>query len=159
MKKQKKKRIKIKTYACDFETNTENWLHPDSLKDELKVKENDFELWRKREAWKQHVKGDQAFVWSWGSTEIREDMSFIGELDNFTYGKSIQEYVDWMLDGSKNVWFHNLKFDGSFIAVELLRRNFTFNKNPAKGHFTGLINGKKSGFNLKCGSKGVRGGG
>jgi len=160
MKKQKKKRIKIKTYACDFETNTENWLHPDSLKDELKVKENDFELWRKREAWKQHVKGDQAFVWSWGSTEIREDMSFIGELDNFTYGKSIQEYVDWMLDGSKNVWFHNLKFDGSFIAVELLRRNFTFtfDRNPAMGEFTGLIDGKKMWFELIVCREGPRGG-
>ncbi|USL89527.1 DNA polymerase [Bacillus phage vB_BceP_LY3] len=158
----KKKRVKesIKTYACDFETNTENWLHPSDLKEELRTKKENYELWRKRESWKLHTKGDQAFVWSWGSTEIREDMSFTGELDNFTYGKSIQEFTDWLLNGSKNVWFHNLKFDGSFIAVELLRRNFkfTFERNPAIGEFSGLIDGKKMWFELTICKEGPRGG-
>jgi len=140
-KKTKKKKVNIKTYACDFETNTEAWLH--------------------NEAWKKHLdEGVQAWVWSWGASEIKEDMNFKGELDNFIYGKSIKEYVDWMLSGSKNIWFHNLKFDGSFIAVELLNRGyeFTFDKNPAKGQFTGLIDGKKMWFNLKVCSEGVRGG-
>jgi len=126
-KKTKKKKVNIKTYACDFETNTEAWLH--------------------NEAWRKHLdEGVQAWVWSWGASEIKEDMNFKGELDNFIYGKSIKEYVDWMLSGSKNIWFHNLKFDGSFIAVELLNRGyeFTFDKNPAKGQFTGLIDGKKN---------------
>lgn len=160
MVKKKRVKTKIKTYACDFETNTEEWLHPDNHKEEKEVKENNYELWRKREAWKQHTNGDKAFVWSWGSTEIREDISFTGELDNFIVGKSIKEYVNWMLDGSKNVWFHNLKFDGSFIAVELLRRGFefTFDRNPAVGEFTGLIDGKKMWFELIVCKEGPRGG-
>jgi len=160
MIKKKRERKKIKTYACDFETNTEAWLHEDKLKDELKTKEENPELWRKREAWKTHTNGDKAFVWSWGGTEIREDMNFKGELDNFIVGKSIREFVDWALDGSKNIWFHNLKFDGSFIAVELLRRGytFTFDRNPAIGEFTGLIDGKKMWFELIVCVEGKRGG-
>lgn len=139
--KTKKKRVKIKTYACDFETNTEAWLHND--------------------AWVKHLdEGIQAWVWAWGTTEIKEEMSFKGELDNFIYGKSISEYVDWMLSSSKNIWFHNLKFDGSYVAVELLRRGFefTFDQNPSKGQFTGLIDGKKMWFNLKVCGEGSRGG-
>jgi len=139
-KKKKRKKAQIKTYACDFETNTEAWLD--------------------NKAWQIHTNGDQAFVWSWGATEIREDMNFRGELDNFILGKSIKEYVDWLLDGSKNVWFHNLKFDGSFIAVEIMRRGykFTFEQNPAVGEFTGLIDGKKMWFELKICKEGPRGG-
>jgi len=158
----KKKRVKksIPTYACDFETNTEAWLHPEKTSDELKVKKENYDLWRRREAWRLYTKGDRAFVWGWGATEIRENMSFKGELDNFTVGGTIQDYVNWLLDGSKNVWFHNLKFDGSFIAVELLRRGFkfTFDRNPAVGEFTGLIDGKKMWFSLTVCKEGSRGG-
>ncbi|QOR56266.1 DNA polymerase [Bacillus phage DLc1] len=138
----KKKRVKkpIPTYACDFETNTEAWLSD--------------------KGWQQHVNGDQAFVWCWGGTEVRENMSFTGELDNFLYGKSMKDFMDWMLNGSKNVWFHNLKFDGSFIAVALLRLGykFTFDRNPAVGEFTGLIDGKKMWFSLTVCKEGPRGG-
>jgi len=31
-KKTKKKKVNIKTYACDFETNTEAWLHNEAWK-------------------------------------------------------------------------------------------------------------------------------
>lgn len=158
----KKKRVKqpIKTYACDFETNTEAWLHPDNPKEELEVKKNNPELWQARENWKQRTDGDKAFVWCWGSTEIREDMNFTGELDNFLYGNSMYDFMEWLLDGSKNVWFHNLKFDGSFIAVQLLRAGytFTFDRNPAIGEFTGLIDGKKMWFDLTICKEGPRGG-
>ncbi|AZU99770.1 DNA polymerase [Bacillus phage DK2] len=160
VKKTKRKRESIKTYACDFETNTENWLHDKDPKVNQRIKEENPELWYGREAWREFTKGDQAFVWSWGATEIRENMSFTGDLDNFVVGKTITEYVDWMLDGSKNVWFHNLKFDGSFIAVELLRRGykFTFDRNPAMGEFTGLIDGKKMWFDVTVCKEGPRGG-
>ncbi|PNK23077.1 hypothetical protein CBR56_27740 [Bacillus thuringiensis] len=160
MVKKKRKKATIKTYACDFETNTENWLHDKNPKENQRVKEENPDLWKGREAWRQHTGGDQAFVWCWGGTEIREDMSFKGELDNFLFGNSMKDFMEWLLDGSKNVWFHNLKFDGSYITVQLLRMGykFTFERNPAVGEFTGLIDGKKMWFDITICKEGPRGG-
>ena len=71
-------------------------------------------------------------------------MSEIGNPDNFIYGKSIDEFFD-LLEGfhkSVKIWFHNLKFDGSFIINWLLRNGFEYRENKKDcdtGTFTTLI--------------------
>lgn len=58
-------------------------------------------------------------VWAYALCEI-------GNPDNFMYGKSIYELMDWCANQKDNVtlYFHNLKFDGEFICYWLEDNGF-----------------------------------
>lgn len=60
-------------------------------------------------------------VWAYAISEI-------GNVDNFIYGNSIDEFMEWCANTKENykIYFHNLKFDGSFILDWLERTNFEF---------------------------------
>lgn len=75
-------------------------------------------------------------VWAWAVSEI-------GEPDNFQYGNDIDSFMEFC-ENSKNskFWFHNLKFDGSFIISWLLNNGFEYiedKKDRDAGTFTTLI--------------------
>ena len=57
-------------------------------------------------------------VWAWAVCEI-------GNPNFFKYGNSIETFFDFM-QKSKNskFYFHNLKFDGEFIMIELFKQGF-----------------------------------
>lgn len=60
-------------------------------------------------------------VWAYAISEI-------GNPDNFIYGNSIDDFMEFCANPKENykIYFHNLKFDGSFILAWLEERNFKF---------------------------------
>lgn len=76
-------------------------------------------------------------VWAWAACEI-------GNFDNFKYGNSIEDFLHFC-SGRENytLYFHNLKFDASFIIWYLLDNGFEYIKDIKDRHdksFTCLIN-------------------
>lgn len=59
-------------------------------------------------------------VWAYALCEI-------GNINNFIYGNSIDEFIKWCSDPKENyvLWFHNLKYDGEYIFSYLLENGFT----------------------------------
>lgn len=75
-------------------------------------------------------------VWAWAVSEI-------GEPDNFQYGNDIESFMEFC-ETNKNpkIWFHNLKFDGTFIISWLLTNGFEYiedKRDRDAGTFTTLI--------------------
>lgn len=80
---------------------------------------------------------DDCRVWAWAVCEI-------GNFDNFKYGNSIEDFLHFC-SGRENytLYFHNLKFDASFIIWYLLDNGFEYIKDIKDRHdksFTCLIN-------------------
>lgn len=76
-------------------------------------------------------------VWAVGICEI-------GNTDNFQYGNNIDFFMDFISKKNKNyvIYFHNLKFDGEFIFIHLLKNGYRYIKNKserADKTFTTLI--------------------
>ena len=55
----------------------------------------------------------------------------VDDYNRFEYGNSIEEFFDFCADPKINykVWFHNLKFDGSFLIAHLEASGFTHIKD------------------------------
>lgn len=80
---------------------------------------------------------DDCRIWAWAVCEI-------GNFDNFKYGNSIEDFLHFCA-GRENyvLYFHNLKFDASFIMWYLLENGFEYIKDIKDRHdksFTCLIN-------------------
>lgn len=80
---------------------------------------------------------DDCRVWAWAVCEI-------GNFENFKYGNSIEDFLHFCA-GRENfvLYFHNLKFDASFIIWYLLENGFEYIKDVKDRHdksFTCLIN-------------------
>ena len=80
---------------------------------------------------------DDCRVWAYAICEI-------GDPDNFIYGNSLDEFMEWCQNPKQNYLclFHNLKFDGEFILSWLLKNNFEYvadKKNRHDHSFTTLI--------------------
>lgn len=72
-------------------------------------------------------------VWAYGWMEI-------GNTSNYKIGTDFNEFMEWMIHSSSRLYFHNLKFDGSFIVNWLLHNGYTWTKRPSKeGQFSTLI--------------------
>lgn len=58
-------------------------------------------------------------VWAYAICEI-------GNVDNFIYGNSIEDFIKWCANKKENyiLYFHNLKFDGEYIYSYLLQNDF-----------------------------------
>lgn len=56
-------------------------------------------------------------VWSWGAYNV-----YSGD---YKSGKTMQEWVHWVFEEKRVVYFHNLKFDGSFIIDWCLKHGFS----------------------------------
>ena len=80
---------------------------------------------------------DDCRVWAFACCEI-------GNSDNFFYGNCIEDFIEWCANPKENVtcYFHNLKFDGSYICDYLMTHDFTHIENKkerADNTFTTLI--------------------
>lgn len=80
---------------------------------------------------------DDCRVWAWAVCEI-------GNFENFKYGNSIEDFLHFCA-GRENytLYFHNLKFDASFIIWYLLENGYEYIKDVKDRHdksFTCLIN-------------------
>ena len=78
-----------------------------------------------------------ARVWAWALCEI-------GKPDNFIYGTDLDEFMEYLEKSRDNLtlYFHNLKFDSSYIFYWLETHQYTYvqNKKEAKEHtYTCLI--------------------
>ena len=62
---------------------------------------------------------DDCRVWAYALCEI-------GNIDNFIYGNSIDEFINFCKDKKENyvLYFHNLKFDGEYIFNYLLNNGY-----------------------------------
>lgn len=60
-------------------------------------------------------------VWAYAISEI-------GNPDNFIYGNSLDDFMQFCMNDKENykIYFHNLKFDGSFILSWLAENGFEF---------------------------------
>jgi hypothetical protein len=85
-------------------------------------------------------------VWAWGVNEI-------GNNDFFLYGNTIESFFDFMkMSNNSTFYFHNLKFDGSFIIDYLLKHDYkhVVNKKEIKSKtFTTLISDKGQFYSIK----------
>ena len=76
-------------------------------------------------------------VWAYAICEI-------GNIENFIYGNSIDEFIKFCMNKRENyiLYFHNLKFDGEFIFNYLLNNGYTYikeKKDRKDKTFTTLI--------------------
>lgn len=76
-------------------------------------------------------------VWAWGISEI--------ESLNFSYGNNIKTFFQWCKrEKNPTIYFHNLKFDGSFLISWLMKNDFKWVKEREEtkdNTFTSLIDG------------------
>lgn len=76
-------------------------------------------------------------VWAYACCEI-------GNPDNFIYGNSIEDFMEWCANEKENYicYWHNLKFDGSFLVEQLMAMGFEHiedKKDRKDNTFTTLI--------------------
>lgn len=77
---------------------------------------------------------ETAHVWSWESCVV-------GDPDNFCRGIDIESFIEYCSWEDRIIYFHNLKFDSSYILSYLLTHGYTWsNKRSLKTHeFSTLI--------------------
>lgn len=61
---------------------------------------------------------DDCRVWGWGAVAVNDESASV-EIDN-----SIDSFIEWLQHHNKTVYFHNLKFDGTFIIDWLLKNGY-----------------------------------
>lgn len=86
------------------------------------------------------VSEDDCRVWAYATCEI-------GNVNNFKYGNSIEDFLKWCANGRENykVWFHNLKYDGEYIFSYLLKNGYECIKDKKDRHdktFISVISGE-----------------
>lgn len=79
---------------------------------------------------------DETFVWAWAVCEI-------GNEENVIIGNSIEGFMEFCESHSGSIfYFHNLKFDSSFVLTYLIENGFEFvedKKNVKDKTFTTII--------------------
>jgi hypothetical protein len=85
-------------------------------------------------------------VWAFGLCQI-------GNADKFEYGNNLDDFMKWCSNGDNNIlYFHNLKFDDSYIISWLLHHNFkhvTEKKDIESNTFTTLISDMNLHYSLE----------
>lgn len=74
-------------------------------------------------------------VWHWGYAEI-------GNVDNWSWGIHLEDFIQFMSKQTDTYYFHNAKFDCSFILSYLLENGYTYNdsRKQKKNTFKLLMN-------------------
>lgn len=87
-------------------------------------------------------------VWAWGYCNINEP-------DNMVWGTTIEEFIDHISQFNSIIYFHNLKFDGTFILDYLLKngfKHFVSEDNRSRlpiGYFETLISDMNKFYTIK----------
>lgn len=77
---------------------------------------------------------DDCRVWAWGCARVGDAE------ETFSYGNSIEGFLEFVRAHKGRYWFHNLSFDGKFIVDYLLREGYSHvNKKPGKREFALLV--------------------
>lgn len=72
-------------------------------------------------------------VWGYGVCEV-------GNSDNFFWGTRIDDFMKrCRTKGNKNIYFHNLKFDGEFIIAWLLKNGYEYDEDKNSNTFNTTI--------------------
>lgn len=90
---------------------------------------------------------EKTWVWIWGAQSIYDDC--------FTWNNTIESFVEWALQ-QKTLYFHNLRFDGSFIVDYLLKAGWThvYGKGKLSNQtFTTTISSSNKWYSLKLRSE------
>lgn len=85
-------------------------------------------------------------VWAWGMVDIEKAKSgWHVEID-----KDMESFFDRIQDEDAVIYFHNLKFDGSFIIDALLRLGYLFIEDgkTRPGQFTSIISSQNQWYSL-----------
>lgn len=80
---------------------------------------------------------DDCRVWHWGAVPIEAPTA-----EHFFWGTTIDEFIEWCQTANLTVYFHNLKFDATFIMDWLLKNGYVFSETKYKlqpGEFKALI--------------------
>lgn len=84
-------------------------------------------------------------VWAWG-------VALVGDPDSFTYGITIETFLDFILEHPGRYWFHNLRFDSTFVMCHLLASGWVHvESRPRKGQFSALIDGLGKVYRVQIG--------
>src|SRR5690625_4123213 len=77
---------------------------------------------------------DDCRVWGWGVCNV-------DNAEDIELGTDIASFLDWSQAMNATIYFHNLKFDGSFIIERLLREGFTHTQERTvrPGEFSTVI--------------------
>ena len=82
------------------------------------------------------TKADDCRVWGWGLVEVGESP----QLEDVEMGTSIHEFMENISMYNATIYFHNLRFDGTFILDWLFSNNYRHTISYArKGQFETLI--------------------
>lgn len=74
--------------------------------------------------------GEYTYVWAWAACQINNP-------DNIKYGTTIESFIDF-IKGKPLAYFHNAKFDFSFIIDHLMKNGFKYYEHDAR--FTPELN-------------------
>ena len=94
-----------------------------------------------------NVSEDDCRVWAYAICEI-------GNISNFKYGNSIEDFIKWCMNGRENyiVYFHNLKYDGEYIFNYLLKNGYECIRTKKERHdksFISIISGEGNFYSIE----------
>lgn len=101
------------------------------------------------------IEEKKTWVWAWGMVPLKAP-------NEFHHGSTMGSFMEWLLSLKRKsiVYFHNLKFDGSFIIDWLLKNGWEYKKDSKElrgGEFSILMSDMGILYNitigLKCGSR------
>lgn len=65
--------------------------------------------------------GDRTNVWLWGAYDILSK--------EFVWGRTIEDFVDYIDEANTRAYFHNLKFDGMFLLDHYLKSGYVWRQD------------------------------
>ena len=90
-------------------------------------------------------------VWAWAILSINENEYYTG-----TDIKSFMKQIEKLKNAE--IWFHNLRFDGSFILYELFREDFEYSNKKESRTFNTLISDTNQFYEIEIVFKGGKNG-
>ena len=94
---------------------------------------------------------DDCRVWAWAILSINESEYYTG-----TDIKSFMRQIEKLKNAE--IWFHNLRFDGSFILYELFREDFEYSNKKESRTFNTLISDMNQFYEIEIVFKGGKNG-
>lgn len=94
---------------------------------------------------------DDCRVWAWAILSINESEYYTG-----TDIKSFMKQIEKLKNAE--IWFHNLRFDGSFILYELFREDFEYSDKKESHTFNTLISDMNQFYEIEIVFKGGKNG-
>lgn len=90
-------------------------------------------------------------VWAWAILSINESEYYTG-----TDIKSFMKQIEKLKNAE--IWFHNLRFDGSFVLYELFRQDFEYSNKKESRTFNTLISDMNQFYEIEIVFKGGKNG-